>query len=96
MNMWFLICISVLVLFGLVLIFALVRGTRKVRDRLEDQTVEGVKEADPGEINTRWARADTVHAPDSPRKPQGTLNCPSCGGENPGGASTCVYCGRKL
>lgn len=96
MNMWFLICIGVFVLFGLVLIFALVRGTRAVRDGFKEQAADGQREESAGDPNTHWARGDTAPAPDSPRKPQGMANCPSCGGNNPDDASACAYCGRKL
>jgi hypothetical protein len=96
MNVWFLICIGVFVLFGLVLIFTLVRGIRVVQDGLKEQAADGPQEKAAGEANTRWAHGDTALAPDSMQKPQAMVICPSCGGENPNGANVCAYCGGNL
>ena len=96
MNMWFLICIGVFILFGLVLIAALRRGTRAVRNGLKEQAARIDQEDGTGEANTRWARGDTGPSPQTPKKIQAMVSCTACGGENPAGASVCTYCRRRL
>ena len=96
LSMGFLICVGVPILLGLVLIFALSRGMRTVREGLKKQVAEPREESTSGEVNTRWAHGDTAPAPDVQRAPKAVVVCPSCGGENPNGAIACAYCGRKL
>ena len=96
MNIWFLICIGVFALFGLVLVATLLRGTRAVRDSLKEGAARVEQGDGPGDANTRWAHGDTGSATKVPKKAEAIVSCLSCGGENPAGTSSCSYCGRKL
>jgi len=88
-----LICMIVTILTALVIIFALRRGTRAINKQAQD-VIAQKQQTSSG--NTRWTRGDlqveTMAAP----KPQPTIACPACGGENAASSSTCAFCGHNL
>jgi len=90
------ICLGVIVLTGLMLIFALRRGTRSIQENLEKQTQSESSSKPSESANTRWARGDMEAAQQPPRTRTKMVSCPTCGGENPTGASVCSFCGREL
>jgi len=88
-----LICLGVSILTGIVILFALRRGTQSIKTYMEEQESDDEKS---GSIDTRWARADLKcdQQPSTINEP--TAACPACGAENPFGSLTCQYCRRKL
>ena len=85
-----LFCLGVILLTGVVIIFALRRGTRSINEKLNDQP------ASNAEANNRWARGDLKNASHSRTKEIKMTPCPACGGENKNSSTTCAYCGNKI
>ena len=88
-----LICMGVTILTALMIIFALRRGTRALNQQAQDITA--VKQQSSS-ANTRWARGDLQGEAMPATKPEPTIACPACGGENATGSSTCAFCGSAL
>jgi len=88
-----LICMGVTILTALMIIFALRRGTRALNQQAQDITA--VKKQSSS-ANTRWARGDLQGEAMPTSKPEPTIACPACGGENVAGSSTCAFCGSAL
>ena len=88
-----LICLGVILLTGVVIIFALRRGTQSINEKVKEYS-------SPTEISTgannRWARGDLKGTAQSKAKKIEMKTCPACGGENPSTSSTCAFCGRTL
>lgn len=89
------LCLGLVILAAFLIILALRRGSQAIR-----KGVQSLEEASPSNepisADTRWARGDLKAAPEPPKVGVVMEPCPACGGENPRGASTCGFCGRKL
>jgi len=90
------ICLGVVVLTLLVIVFTLRRGSQVIREKLESEPDSDSQPVESSIANTRWARGDLKAAPEALRPEVTMIPCPACGGENPTGASSCAFCGRKL
>jgi uncharacterized membrane protein len=88
-----LICMIVTILTAVVVVFALRRGTRAINEQAQD-VIAQKQQTSSG--NTRWARGDLQSENLEAPKPQPTIACPACGGENTAGSSTCTFCSSKL
>jgi hypothetical protein len=88
-----LLCLIVMILTALVVVFALRRGTKKINEQVQEYTSESSRDSF---ANNRWARGDLQGSPRPVIKEEPLLTCPSCGGENAAGSSTCAFCGKKL
>ena len=88
-----LICLGVILLTGVVIIFALRRGTQSINEKVKEYGT-------PAEINAtannRWAREDLKEPEQGLAKKIDMKTCPACGGENPNTSSACAFCGRTL
>ncbi|MDO9545907.1 MAG: hypothetical protein Q7J07_04045 [Pelolinea sp.] len=86
-----LICLGVILLTGLVIIFALRRGTRSINEKVKEYSAP----AEPSiGVNNRWGHGDLKAPTQSKTKEIEMEVCPACGGENPSGSSACAFCGR--
>lgn len=90
------LCLGIIVLTIVLLIFALRRGSRAVRQGLQEQETQGTSPDASIGASTRWARGDLKAAPEPPKMEVVMAPCPACGGENHRGAAVCGFCGRKL
>lgn len=91
-----LICLGVTLIIGVVILFALRRGTRTINDYMENQKGASDTPKEAANPDTRWARSDLKSEASLPAATGATSACPACGGENSPGSTVCQYCGRKL
>lgn len=90
------LCLGVIILTIVLIFLALKRGSRAISQELKERADENAQSVDPVSPNNRLARSDLKAVP-TPLKTETAMDaCPACGGENPGGAGVCAYCGRKL
>jgi hypothetical protein len=88
-----LICMGVIILTGILIIFALRRGTRTISEKLNDRS-SSAETSTPA--NDRWARGDMENTSRSQSEQVKTKKCPACGGENTSRSGTCAYCSSKI
>jgi hypothetical protein len=86
-------CLGVILLTGIVIIFALRRGTRSISENLNDRPTPAEANA---QANNRWARGDLKNTSGNKAEQVKTKTCPACGGENTSSSATCAYCGSKV
>lgn len=89
-----LFCIGVILLTGLVIVFALRRGTRTINEKVKEYGTTSEK-INPS-ADDRWARGDLKGSPQNIPIGIEMQTCPACGGENSKGSSVCAFCGRSL
>lgn len=89
------LCLGAVILTSFVIFYAFRRG-KQVIDQAQEENADGAPDPDATiNADTRWARSDLAGT-DLPQTTVEMTACPGCGGENPTGAATCAYCGRKL
>lgn len=88
-----LICLGMTILTVGLIIITLRRRTQAVSQQLRER-MEVTENGSPA--ITRWARGDLKSTPQPKKTAESMKTCPACGGENPIGSSTCVFCGSAL